>query len=125
MNTPKNLKYTRTHEWVALDGKTARVGITDFAQEKLGQLVFVNLPEKGDALIADESFCDVESVKSVADVNAPFDGTVTAVNDDLTEDPGRINDDPYGAWLIEAETDSDVSGLLDADAYDAFCASEE
>ena len=125
MNTPKNLKYTRTHEWEALDGKTARVGISDFAQNRLGKLVFVNLPAAGDALTAGEPFCDVESVKSVADINAPFDGTVTAVNEELPDDPGQINDDPYGAWLIEAEMDSDLSGLMDADAYDAFCATEE
>ena len=91
MNCPKELKYTRTHEWVRFtDEKTAYIGITDFAQDQLGDLVFVNLPEAGDTVTAGETFADVESVKAVSDVNSPVTGEVAAVNEDLADEPPRM-----------------------------------
>lgn len=126
MNTPKNLKYSETHEWVELlsDG-TAKIGLTDFAQQKLGKLVFVNLPLVGDEITADEAFGDVESVKAVSDVIAPLDGTVLEVNEELLDDPGLINDDPYGAWLVKVEVTFSKGELMNAEEYEAFCAEEE
>ncbi len=126
MNTPKNLKYSETHEWVELlsDG-TAKIGLTDFAQQKLGKLVFVNLPLVGDEITADEAFGDVESVKAVSDVIAPLDGTVLEVNEELLDDPGLINDDPYGAWLVKVEVTFSKGELMSAEEYEAFCAEEE
>ena len=126
MNTPGNLKYSKTHEWVELfsDG-TAKIGLTDFAQQKLGKLVFVNLPLVGDELTVDEAFGDVESVKAVSDVIAPLDGTVLEVNEELLDEPGLINDDPYGAWLVKVKITFSKGELLSAEEYEAFCAEEE
>ena len=126
MNTPKNLKYSETHEWVEFTGdNTAKIGLTDFAQQKLGKLVFVNLPLVGDEVMLDQPFGDVESVKAVSDVLSPVNGTVVEVNEDLLDSPGMINDDPYEAWLIKVEITSDNDDLLTAEAYEAFCAEEE
>ena len=126
MNTPKNLKYSKTHEWVEFTGgNTAKIGLTDFAQQKLGKLVFVNLPLAGDEVILDQPFGYVESVKAVSDVLSPVNGTVVEVNEDLMDSPGMINEDPYDAWLIKVEITSDNDDLLTAEAYEAFCAEEE
>ena len=125
MNTPEHLRYTKSHEWVLFAGDgTAKVGLTDHAQEALGDLVFVNLPEPEDELTAGEAFADVESVKAVSDVYSPVDGKVLTVNEDLLDSPESINSDPYGAWLVEVEDISDKEELLDAAAYAAHCASE-
>ena len=123
MNSPENLKYTRAHEWgeVLPDG-AARVGLTDHAQDALGDLVFVNLPEAGDAVTAGEALGDVESVKAVSDIFCPVTGTVRAANEALLDTPEAINADPYGAWLIQVEQMTDEEELLDAAAYEAHCA---
>ena len=98
MTFPAELKYSKDHEWVKmLDGATALVGITDFAQSELGDLVFINLPQVGDEVIADESFCDVESVKAVSDVMSPCTGVIEEVNTELEDEPQLLNEDPYGA----------------------------
>ena len=104
---PKELKYSRTHEWVRFqeDG-TAYIGITDYAQDQLGDLVFVNLPAAGDSLQAGESFADVESVKAVSDVNAPVSGVVKEVNEALADAPEKMNEAPYEAWFVLADTDA-------------------
>lgn len=126
MNSPKHLKYAKTHEWVeVLEDGVVRIGLTDFAQQKMGKLVFVNLPMVDDELTLEESFGDVESVKAVSDIISPFDGIVTEVNEDLLDSPGLINDDPYGAWLIEAKISGSNDDLLSAEEYDEFCKSEE
>lgn len=119
---PSDLRYTSEHEWVApRPGSPAvRVGITDFAQDALGDIVFVQLPDAGTAVRAGEAFGEVESTKSVSEIYAPVSGTVVARNDQLADEPELINSDPYGAgWLIEIEPadGSDLSGLLDAAAY--------
>ena len=125
MNTPEHLRYTKSHEWILFaDDGTAKVGLTDHAQDALGDLVFVNLPQVGDTLTCGEALGDVESVKAVSDVYSPVSGTVKAVNEDLLDAPEAINADPYGAWLVEVEDISDKEELLDAAAYAAHCASE-
>ena len=125
MNFPKELKYSKTHEWVRFeeDG-TAYIGITDYAQDQLGDLVFVNLPAAGDALQAGESFADVESVKAVSDVNAPVSGTVKEVNEALADAPEKMNEAPYDAWFVLAEEVTDTDGLMTAEEYEAFIAEE-
>ena len=126
MNTPEHLRYTKSHEWVLFaDDGTAKVGLTDHAQDALGDLVFVNLPQVGDALTCGEALGDVESVKAVSDVYSPVSGIVKAVIEDLLDAPEAINADPYGAWLVEVEGISDQEELLDAAAYIAHCAQEE
>ena len=125
MNTPDHLRYTKSHEWILFaDDGTAKVGLTDHAQEALGDLVFVNLPQVGDELTCGEALGDVESVKAVSDVYSPVSGTVKAVNEDLLDAPEAINADPYGAWLVEVEDITDQEELLDAAAYEAHCAEE-
>ncbi len=120
MNIPEDRRYTADHEWVLADGARARVGITDYAQDALGDVVFVQLPERGATVTARESFSEVESTKSVSDIYAPVNGTVTEVNNDLVDAPQRINEDPYGAgWIcvIEMSDSSEYDTLLDAESY--------
>ena len=126
MNTTEHLRYTKSHEWILFaDDGTAKVGLTDHAQDALGDLVFVNLPQVGDELTCGEALGDVESVKAVSDVYSPVTGTVKAVNEDLLDTPEAINSDPYGAWLVEVENITDQEELLDAAAYEAHCAQED
>lgn len=126
MNIPKQLKYSKSHEWVELkeDG-TALIGITDFAQEELGGLVFVNLPEVGEDVKISESFADVESVKAVSDVFSPVTGVVEEVNTSLLDDPAQINENPYDSWLIKVKDIKETEELLDADAYESFTEEQE
>ena len=125
MTFPEDLKYTKTHEWVKfVDEKTAYIGITDYAQDQLGDLVFVNLPAEGDALEAGEAFADVESVKAVSDVNAPVSGTVVKVNDALADEPELMNKAPYDAWFVQAGDISASEDLMTAAEYEAFIAAE-
>ena len=123
MAVPGNLKYTKTHEWVEeLDDGVFRVGITDFAQNELGDLVYVSLPEEGDEVTAQESFADVESVKAASEVYSPVTGVVSARNDELEDSPEKINEDPYGAWFIEVKDVTDTEELLTAAEYEEFLA---
>ena len=124
MNIPSNLQYSKSHEWIKEDGGLVEIGLTDHAQDQLGDLVFVNLPQVGDELTCGEALGDVESVKAVSDVYSPVSGTVKAVNEDLLDAPEAINADPYGAWLVEVEDITDQEELLDAAAYEAHCAQE-
>jgi glycine cleavage system H protein len=120
MNVPDDLRYTADHEWVRVEGTRLRVGITDYAQDALGDVVFVQLPEPGTTVVAGASFSEVESTKSVSDVYAPVSGTVVEVNGELADAPQRLNDDPYGeGWLcvIEAADAAALGDLLDAAAY--------
>ena len=119
------LKYSKSHEWVKLDGGTAVVGLTDFAQSELGDLVFVNLPEVGDAVEAGEVFGDVESVKAVSDVYSPVTGEVTEINEELLDSPELINDNAYEAWFIKVKDVSATEELLTAEEYKAFVESEQ
>lgn len=121
---PADLKYSKTHEWVDMVSGVATVGISDFAQDALGDVVFVNLPAVGDEVAAGESFGDVESVKAVSDVICPVTGVVCAVNEELDDAPENLNKDPYGSWIIKVKDITDEEELLDAAAYEAFCAEE-
>ena len=124
MNFPAELKYSKDHEWVKFEGDVAIIGISDFAQDALGDVVFVNLPGEGDEATAGEAFGDVESVKAVSDLVSPVSGTIVAVNEDLADAPETLNADPYGAWIIKVEGVTATEELLDAAAYEAFCAEE-
>ncbi|MFC7133305.1 MULTISPECIES: glycine cleavage system protein GcvH [Salinibaculum] len=115
---PDDLRYLASHEWVRQQDGTVRVGISDFAQDELGDVVFVELPDEGDEFDAEESFGVVESIKAVSDIYAPVGGTVTATNEQLLDEPELVNDDPYGeGWMIELETDADLDDLLSPDEY--------
>ncbi|MCI5615769.1 MAG: glycine cleavage system protein GcvH [Clostridia bacterium] len=124
MNFPAELKYSKSHEWVKMEDGVAVVGITDFAQDALGDVVFINLPQEGDSVTAGESLGDVESVKAVSDILCPVSGTVAAVNEDLADAPEALNSDPYGSWIIKVDNITDEEDLMDAAAYEAFCAQE-
>ena len=121
MNTPEDLLYTDEHEWIAkLGGATVRVGITDYAQDQLGDVVFVELPEVGKTVVKDDLMVEIESTKSVGEVYAPFAGTITSVNQAVAETPELVNTSPYEeGWLVEIEIEGEMSeeGLLDAAAY--------
>ena len=121
---PAEMKYSKDHEWMKEEDGVVVIGISDFAQDALGDVVFVNLPGEGDEVTAGEAFGDVESVKAVSDLVSPVSGTVCAVNEELLDSPELVNSDPYGAWLIKVENVSDTEELLDAVAYEAFCAQE-
>ena len=120
MNVPDDLRYTADHEWARLEGGSIRIGITDYAQDALGDVVFVQLPEPGSSVASGATFSEVESTKSVSDVYAPISGTVVEVNTELADAPQRLNEDPYGeGWICVIEpSDRDAYGqLLDAEAY--------
>ena len=121
MNFPKELKYSNDHEWVKFEGDTAIVGISDFAQDSLGDIVFINLPAEGDEVTAGEVFGDIESVKAVSDMTSPVTGVVEAVNEALLDSPELLNGDPYGAWIIKVKNATPQDDLMDADAYETFC----
>ncbi|MBE6933647.1 MAG: glycine cleavage system protein GcvH [Ruminococcaceae bacterium] len=125
MNNPTNLKYAKSHEWVKHEDGIAVIGISDFAQSALGDVVYVGLPTVGTQVTAGESFGDVESVKAVSDLICPVSGVICAVNDELDNAPELLNEDPYSAWIIKVENVTAEEELLDAAAYEAFCAEEE
>ena len=123
MTVPAQLLYSSDHEWIAVDGTRARIGITDYAQDALGDVVYVQTPTLGAEVTAGDSFSEVESTKSVSDIYAPVSGTVVAVNDELANGPDALNSDPYGAgWIcdIEMSNPADIDGLLDAAGYQAL-----
>lgn len=124
MNFPAELKYSKSHEWMMMEGDVAVIGISDYAQDALGDVVFINLPEEGDEVTAGERFGDVESVKAVSDLICPVTGVVCEVNEELLDAPELLNEDPYGAWIIKVENLDGEEELLDAAAYEAFCAEE-
>lgn len=121
MSNPIELQYSKSHEWLAEDGT---IGITDFAQEALGDVVFIGLPQVGDAVTAGESFGDVESVKAVSDLISPVTGVIVAVNDALEDAPEELNADPYANWIIKVAEITDKEELLSAAEYEAHCAEE-
>ena len=122
-----DLRYTEEHEWVRLEGNQVRIGITDFAQSELGDIVFVELPEVGDEIVADESFGSVESVKTVSELYAPISGKVIEVNSNLEDSPELVNESPYeGAWMIviELKDISELAKLMTAEQYEAMLSQE-
>ena len=124
MNYPKELSYSRSHEWVKDEDGIYVVGISDFAQDSLGDVVFVNLPQEGDEINAGEAFGDVESVKAVSDLISPVTGTVCAINEELEDAPELLNSDPYSTWIIKVEKVSDTEELLSSEEYEAFCSEQ-
>ncbi len=122
-NIPGNLKYTKEHEWTLIEGDTVTIGITDFAQSALGDIVFLEVPEVGTHLNSGATFGVVESIKSVSDLYSPVSGEVVAKNSDLEGSPEKINDDAYGSWLIKvkANNTSEFNNLLSAEQYQEFC----
>src|SRR6476659_7676288 len=120
MNFPDNLRYTKDHEWLLLEGDTATIGITDFAQQELGDIVYVEIETKGKSLAAESIFGTVEAVKTVSDLFLPVSGTITEINPLLESQPEKVNNDPYGeGWMIKMKVDdpADVAKLMDAQAY--------
>ena len=126
MAYPSDFKYTKEHEWIKADGKTATIGITHYAQESLGDIVFVDLPKKGTEIAAGKTFGSVESVKAVSDLYAPASGTVTEVNGELATAPEKINKDAHGSWMVKVamKDPSELNGLLSAADYEKFVAEE-
>ena len=128
MEFPEDLKYSKEHEWVLVEGKVATVGITDFAQDQLGDIVFVELPAVGDKVSKEDAFGVVESVKAVSDIYAPVSGKVLEANDDLPENPEMINEDPYGdGWIIKIEMNDpeELNDLMTATEYEEYVAEEK
>ena len=124
MNYPAELKYSKSHEWIKMEGDVAVIGISDFAQDALGDVVFINLPEEGDSVAAGEAFGDVESVKAVSDLISPVSGAVCAVNEELLDAPELLNEDPYGGWIIKGDQLDSQEELGVAAASGACCAQE-
>lgn len=127
MAYPANLRYTREHEWISVDGNIGTVGITDYAQNSLGDIVYVDMPKVGDSVSANATFGSVESVKAVSDLYSPVSGTVTAMNELLKTEPDKINSAPHETWIIKVELSdpNEVNSLLDAAAYEKFISEEQ
>lgn len=121
---PEELKYSKTHEWLKEEDGLCVIGLTDYAQDALGDIVFVNLPSVGDDVKMSEAFGDVESVKAVSDVFSPVSGKVVEVNEEVIDNPAAVNEDPYNAWLIKVGEVSETEELLDAQAYEKVCEEE-
>jgi glycine cleavage system H protein len=123
MNFPANLKYTKEHEWILVEGNKAKIGITDFAQKELGDIVYLDISSQGKKVVQNEIFGTIEAVKTVSDLYMPVTGTILGMNDALESDPQLVNTDPYGAgWMVEIElaNESEIAGLLSADDYAAI-----
>jgi glycine cleavage system H protein len=127
-NIPENLRYSKDHEWVKVEGETAAIGITDYAQHALGDVVYIDMPRVGDKLGAHEAFGSVESVKAVSEIFTPIAGEIVEVNDALNDTPEAVNTDPYGeAWMIKIKMDNpgEADGMLSAEEYEEFLSSVE
>ncbi len=125
MEFKKDRSYAKSHEWMReISEERVEIGISDFAQEALGDIVFVNLPEPGDLIEIGTPFCDVESVKAVSDIYSPVNGVVSEVNEELLDNPAKINEEPFTAWLIRVEKITEHAELLSAEAYEAFTKEE-
>jgi glycine cleavage system H protein len=127
MAYPTQYRYTREHEWIAVEGNVGTIGITDYAQNSLGDIVYVDVPKVGDSVTANQTFGSVESVKAVSDLYSPVSGTVTAVNEALKTEPDKINAAPHDTWIIKVELSNagEYDSLLDTAAYEAFIAEEQ
>lgn len=124
MNIPKNLKYSKSHEWVLEKDGAYVIGITDHAQSELGDIVFINLPLVDSEIAAGEAFGDVESVKAVSDILSPVTGTIVEVNEELADAPEKLNEQPYEAWIVKVRDVTETEELLTAEEYEAFISSE-
>jgi len=126
MSYPANYRYSREHEWILVEGNTGSIGITDYAQNSLGDIVYVDAPKVGDTVTANATFGSVESVKAVSDLFSPVSGTVIAVNEELKTAPDKLNEDPHGTWIVKVELAdaAELANLLDAAAYETLIAEE-
>lgn len=126
MKTVEGLYYSESHEWVKVDGEVAIIGITDFAQKAMGDIVYVDMPEVDDEVSAEEEFGAVESVKAASDLISPVSGTITEINEALEDESGLLNQDPYENWIIKVQMSEpgELDRLMDAEAYAAFCAQQ-
>ena len=125
MNYPKELRYSKTHEWIKEEDGVYVIGISDFAQHALGDIVFINLPAEGDDVVAGEALGDVESVKAVSDIVSPVSGKICEVNEELADSPELLNSDPYGSWIIKVENVGEKEDLMAAADYEEFCKKEK
>lgn len=127
MAYPANYRYTREHEWIAIDGNIGTIGITDYAQNSLGDIVYVDVPKVGDSVAAHSTFGSVESVKAVSDLYSPVSGTVTEINETLKNEPDKINAAPHETWIIKVQLSNagEVDQLLDAAVYEKFISEEQ
>lgn len=125
MNNPVDVFYTKSHEWVKFEGEEAMIGLTDYAQKKLGDIVFVGLPEVGDNVSAGETMSDVESIKAISEIYAPVTGEVIEINEELLSSPELVNNSPYDAWLVKIGSITAKEELLSASEYEAFALEEE
>ena len=125
MEIRTDLAYTKSHEWVLIEGETATIGITDYAQDQLGDIVFINLPEEGDQVEEDTVFADVESVKAVSDIYSPVSGTVGEVNEELMDSPEKINESAYDAWFVRIDGVTEHGEFMSAEEYEAYIESEQ
>ena len=126
MAAPTNLKYSKTHEWVDFrDDGTALAGLADYAQNALGDLVFLDVPDEGDSVTCGEAYAEIESVKAVSSIYSQVSGTIIEVNEEVADDPQKINEDPYGSWIIKIGDISEKGDLIEAGEYDKFCEEEE
>lgn len=121
----EELKFSKSHEWVLFEGDKVKIGLSDYAQDQLGDIVFIDLPDEGDEVTKEESFADIESVKAVSEAYSPLTGTVSAVNEELLDSPELINSAPLDSWLIEVEGIKEVEDLLTAEEYKKFCEESE
>jgi len=126
MEVIKGLGYSKDHEWVKVDGEKAYIGITDFAQDSLGDVVYIELPQVGDEFSKDDVFGTIESVKAASDLSIPVSGTVVEVNEELSDNPAAVNQDPYGNWmiLVELSDTGELDSLLNAEQYEEICSKE-
>lgn len=121
----KEIKFAKTHEWVQFISETeAIIGISDFAQSELGDIVFINLPIPGDEFKVSESFGDVESVKAVSDLHLPVAGVISEINEEILENPAKVNEDPYGAWFVKVQDVTGQDELMNSEEYEKFCKEE-
>ena len=125
MNYPKELMYSKTHEWLKEEDGVYVIGISDYAQHALGDIVFINLPAEGDDVVAGDVLGDIESVKAVSDIISPVSGKICEVNEELADSPELLNSNPYGSWIIKVEEVGDKEELLNATDYEEFCKIEE
>ena len=126
MNIPEDLKFTREHEWIKIEDDIITIGITDFAQKELGDIVFVELPETDEELEAEDSFSTIESVKAASDIFMPVTGTILEVNQSLEDNPAYINEDPYGSWIVKVKVndETELDGFMSDQDYKEFCEKE-
>lgn len=125
MTKAMEMKFSKSHEWVLFDGDKVKIGLSDYAQDQLGDIVFIDLPDEGDDVTKGESFADIESVKAVSEAYSPITATVTAVNEALLDSPELINTAPLESWLIEVEGVDEIEDLLSAEEYKKFCEEAE